>query len=552
MVSFHLALPEIRSQADLLIRDSNMKTRILLYIAALAATVHAAGESPDVVRVKAVEDAICAITRTATTGGVFSVDFTLRPTAKSDIRCRIDLPHRERWNGRLWGIGNSSMGGSVPDMSRGRGDPRAASVTTDLGTWRYVHGDMTGKAVPDEVLHDLYWRATHLMTVYGKRFVKAYYGRDVEHAYFRGGSRGGNQGMSEAMRFPADYDGILVGVPSSVQSVTCAQLLNLYRQTHDAQGRPLVTREQLRILADAPIEYMKNRDPKPYAGKILANPFFSEADIDGFLAVAAAKDPALGEPALKERLKRIFTGVRRNGRIVCHGFLPGTDFSSRRGRNFESKGGVMADLRYRRLGDWKCATWEDFEEEFAMMGSFENACSTDLAAFRDRGGKMIVNVGLEDQSTPAPETIAWYEGMAERMGGIEKTQRFCRLFLMPGHAHGGGFGRIGKGGGYNAAHYRLLEDWVENGTPPETYPYAWPAEKLTFPLPPYPLTCYQDDSGAWKTRRLPDGIVRHPDAYYMQSTLEPWKWTMPKAKTGGGALPMNYIKGQQNYDNRAY
>ena len=40
---------------------------------------------------------------------------------------------------------------------------------------------------------------------------------------------------------------------------------------------------------------------------------------------------------------------------------------------------------------------------------------------------------------------------------------------------------------------------------------------LTLPVPPYPLMCYQDDDGNWKTKRYPEGMVRRSDPAYM-----PW------------------------------
>ena len=150
--------------------------------------------------VKSAGDAVCTVSDSvAMSNGIAIVDYVLKPEAGSHIRCRIALPPPEKWNGEFWGLGNSSFGGVLPDTY--------------------------GPAV----LRDYAWRATHLMTVYGKRIVKAFYGREARHAYFRGGSCGGRQGLSEAMRFPADYDGILSSIPSAVPTVASAQLLNLYK-----------------------------------------------------------------------------------------------------------------------------------------------------------------------------------------------------------------------------------------------------------------------------------------------------------------------------------
>ena len=41
------------------------------------------------------------------------VDFSLSPEEGSDIKCRAELPLPEKWDGRLWGQGNSGRAGSI-------------------------------------------------------------------------------------------------------------------------------------------------------------------------------------------------------------------------------------------------------------------------------------------------------------------------------------------------------------------------------------------------------------------------------------------------------
>ena len=52
------------------------------------------------------------------------------------------------------------------------------------------------------------------MTVTGKALTQELYGKAPRYSYFTGCSTGGRQGLSEAQRFPADYDGILSGAPA--------------------------------------------------------------------------------------------------------------------------------------------------------------------------------------------------------------------------------------------------------------------------------------------------------------------------------------------------
>ena len=451
-------------------------------------------------------------------------EFSLHPESESDIRCRVALPPKAKWNGELWGQGNSSFGGFLFSLDNYLAEGSAA-MTTDLGTARFTEGDGGRGDWPEAVFKDYAWRATHLMTVEGKRFTEAYYGRKPDCMFFYGGSCGGRQAHSEAMRYPEDYDGIFSYTPAAIATVSSAQAFNVYRRTHDETGKELFTTNQFRLLADAAIEYMKDRDPPPFAGYVLADPFFTEKDLDGLLDLVAKKDPSLAAPDLRSRLKGIFTGaVDDEGRTICHGMLPGVMMGNRHGMNFRHN--KLCSCNYRVKGpDGRTMirnenvfspypSWAEFEEKAVKHSAEINASSTDLTPFVKRGGKFLVSCGLEDQTTPAPETIAWYEMLAEHHGGIEKTKDFCRLFVLPGVAHGGGRGRIAVAGAGDR-HRDLLRRWVREGVAPEIYPLAWPQRKLEIPVPPYPERTYHDKAGNWLRSRYRENAVRHPHFRYL-------------------------------------
>ena len=199
-----------------------------LVAAAFAAVAETAGLGDRLDRVKAVADGICRIdnavmvTRADPEGkdplaqwaamqkddsraeGAFvRVDFSLVPEAGSDIRCRAALPLPGKWDGRMWGQGNSGHAGCLPGITPYVAAGTAA-VTTDLGTGAITDGGKSNSKIwPKNVQRDYNWRATHLMTVYGKRIVKAFYGRQCDRAYFCGGSCGGRQAGPRASPPPA-------------------------------------------------------------------------------------------------------------------------------------------------------------------------------------------------------------------------------------------------------------------------------------------------------------------------------------------------------------
>jgi len=69
-----------------------------------------------------------------------------------------------------------------------------------------------GVGHPDKI-DDWAYRAVHVMTENAKLIIRNYYGRLPQYSYFTGCSTGGQQALTEAQRFPADYHGIVAGDP---------------------------------------------------------------------------------------------------------------------------------------------------------------------------------------------------------------------------------------------------------------------------------------------------------------------------------------------------
>jgi feruloyl esterase len=64
-----------------------------------------------------------------------------------------------------------------------------------------------------------------------------------------------------------------------------------------------------------------------------------------------------------------------------------------------------------------------------------NATSTDLTAFRRRRGKIMMYAGMADPVFSANDLIAYYHRLTDAQGGAGPTQKFARLFLVPGMNH---------------------------------------------------------------------------------------------------------------------
>ena len=133
---------------------------------------------------------------------------TLKPTSDSDIKIEVWLPEAG-WNGKLESVGNGAWAGTIgyPAMATALADGYA-SASTDTGHTGNNPNFITGH--PEKV-NDFGYRAVHEMTVAAKAVINAYYGSGPKFAYWNGCSTGGRQALTEAQKYPADYDGILRG-----------------------------------------------------------------------------------------------------------------------------------------------------------------------------------------------------------------------------------------------------------------------------------------------------------------------------------------------------
>ena len=117
----------------------------------------------------------------------------------------------ENWNGRFQGLGLGAFWGALPyggmaqSLEKGYavGGTDTGHQSSDDGTWA-----MSGGGLNTVIVADWAHRGIHEMTVKSKAIVAEAIRRPAQHSYFTGCSSGGYQALTEAQRYPADYDGI--------------------------------------------------------------------------------------------------------------------------------------------------------------------------------------------------------------------------------------------------------------------------------------------------------------------------------------------------------
>jgi len=100
-------------------------------------------------------------------------------------------------------------------------------------------------------------------------------------------------------------------------------------------------------------------------------------------------------------------------------------------------GFLMKDLKANSLDFVEGGRWEQRREE---ISTWLDATNPDLSAFKKRGGKIIITIGLMDNLASDGSQLDYYQSLIDKMGR-KKVDEFARLFVVPHGGHGLG----GKG-----------------------------------------------------------------------------------------------------------
>ena len=442
-----------------------------------------------------------------------------KPTEDSEIWFEVWMPLAGKWNGKFNGVGNGALGGGInyPAMK----DPLFrgyAVASTDTG--HSAPSSDAGYAFKDGKYHaekviDWGHRAVHEMTVAAKEMIKAYYGQGPRFSYFTGCSGGGQQALSEAQRYPKDYDGIVSGAPSNffthldAGQIWRAQAVLGKPESYIPSGGPQQP-DKLTVIYNASLAKCDALDG--LKDGIIQDPRKCDFDPATLLCPGGVDAPNCLTASQVEALKKLYAGPSNpaSGEQIFPGFPPGSESGWGRfvggpaGSPFYMKPNPIADTFFKFMvfenPNWNFMTF-DFNKDMAAtdnklikpdmtLASAINATNPDLSRFRQTGGKLIMYHGWNDPNIPARNTINYHQSVLDKMKELDD---FFRLFLVPGMGHCSG----GPGTDQFDA-LPALEQWVEKGVAPQNIP-ASHVEKgavtMTRPLCPYPRQAVYNGTG---------------------------------------------------------
>jgi len=385
------------------------------------------------------------------------------------VRFEVWLP-LEAWNGKFEGTGNGGYAGAIVYRELADGVRRHyASADTDMGHRSTAPDPGSWALHHPELVVDQGYRAQHVTALKAKAIIHAFYGVHPRRSYFVGCSSGGWQGLTEAQRYPREYDGIVAGAPAM-------EVIHLHAATiWTALAAMEISPAKLRLITKAVLAQCDANDG--VKDGLLTDPRTCGFAPSELACHAGENADACLTPTEVTALGRIYSGLHSStGREIYPGWPRGVEYALAMTRQ-----PFVAALAASTFKDmvFEDPSWDyhriDYDRAVhladAKVGAILNNSSPDLRAFRRAGGKLILWHGWADPLISPLHTIEYYQKVAaffarpareSESAEVAGIENFARLFLAPGVNHCGG----GPGPDQFDA-LGALERWVEHGVAPE-------------------------------------------------------------------------------------
>jgi hypothetical protein len=419
-------------------------------------------------------------------------------TVDPAINIELWLP-TDQYNHRFQAVGGGGYAG-FHDFGAMAGALRAgyATASTDTG---HVGTDLDGSfaltadgALDLPAIEDFASRSLIALSDTSRSLIGEFYGEPADYSYWNGCSTGGREGLVLAQRYPAAYDGILVGAPAINWDRFIPSLLWPQVVMDEELGGP-IDDCKLAQATDAAVEACDAADG--FTDGVLQDP--RDCDFDPLSLVGIETPCGVFTETDAAVIQAMWDGARTSdGEFLWYGLTPGTSLYELAGAEPFPIG-----LDYHRTWvqqdpafDWHTLGYAGFEDAFqTSQDLFHDVIGTDdpdLVPFRDAGSKLVMWHGWYDELIMPEGSIDYYERVVETMGDTGDVAEFARLFMVPGMFHCGGGPGLTEFDAFSA-----LIDWVETGRAPETITASGGGggDGATRPLCPYPSVATYDGTG---------------------------------------------------------
>lgn len=336
--------------------------------------------------------------------------------------------------------------------------------------------------------------SVHVGVEAGKAMVSSLYENAANSSYFLACSLGGRQAVKAADMFPDDFDGIVAGSPAVDFNNLYSWRASFYLLTGAVASANFISSDTWKTTIHN--EVLRQCDTiDGVADGIIEDPILCDFDPSTLLCETDRQQQSTNtntslclSAAQVEIVKKIFSPYEwADGTLLYPGMNPGSELITADGLYSGMPWALSAGwFRYAVYNnpDWDPANYSLADAAFAdeaNPGDIRTWPST-LAAFQQRGGKMVMFHGGQDNQISSFDTPRFYEHLRAGMGYYDSTapmDEFLRFFRISGMFHcnsGPGAWVVGQGGGASAQgafdrEHNVLAavvDWFEQGVAPDT------------------------------------------------------------------------------------
>lgn len=431
--------------------------------------------------------------------------------AAPNILFQLALP--TRWNQKVVMLGGGGFNGTIPNVKGnvpngpidqptplGRG---YATFASDSGHQANALGSQDGSfGLNDEAVRNFGGDVLKKVHDVALALVKARYAASPVKAYFAGGSTGGREALTAIQRWPADWDGAIAWYPAWNDASALLAGHRMSRALAQPGAYPNVPKRE--VLYKAAMEACDGLDGA--IDGLISNQNLCNARFDPSTAtLAGAPVRCLGggdsgntclSDAQIAALKTIDTPTHFNyllasGETQYPGYnVWGADLgiatwpsplepvvtflafgTSQPGRPMPASAPYISVLtdQWIKYSVTRDPLYDSLALDPENAGPWANRISalstqldvsTDIAAFKARGGKLLLAHGLADVLVSTRATEQYYQRLQSRMG-LAEVDSFVRYYEVAGLGHA-------VSSVFNATWDSLtaLEQWAEKGTAP--------------------------------------------------------------------------------------
>jgi pimeloyl-ACP methyl ester carboxylesterase len=409
-----------------------------------------------------------------------------------DYGDKFELRLPEAWKGRLLFEGGGGLDGVIRPALGLQGPYTSPHQETALNQGYAVVSDDGGHQDPNPMAMDgsfgldpgaradYDYLSTKLVADVARQIIARFYGTTVQHAYFRGCSNGGREGMKTAEMYPDYFDGVIAGAPAfNLTHAAIAEAWNTQQLASIAPRLPngmpdlsqSLTEGDLKLLAGAVLEKCDALDG--LKDGMIFNPEACHFD-PAVLQCSAGKTTGCLPPEKVEVIHKIFDGPHdSSGKPIYSRWPYDAGVAAEGWRVWMTGAGPMPPINVLVFPAFfngvalagaqppiDIFTF-NFDKDPARVDKTSeeiNATSSDWSGFRKHHGKLLLYTGMSDPVFSPLDLIRYYHQIEPGNGSD-----FARLFLVPGMNH-----CVGGPGLDDFDTLGTMERWVEKDVAPDT------------------------------------------------------------------------------------